>query len=637
MEHQWPESHAEQTDVLTPITRTPGDEPTVKIQAPVPPQQGGWPQDEPQDKSPQDESPQDESPQDNEPRKGKGLRKAGIVAGAVFGALAVLYGVDLLMSSGEVPRGVTVAGVEVGGESHADAERILRGEIEPRLKEPVRLRGGDVDITVGAADAGLTIDWEATLAHTGEQPLNPVTRFMSFFDAQEKGVITNTDDKKLTAAVEGLRPKIDRAPAEGTVRFEGVKPVAVNPKPGQKLDAAGAKKALVDGWAAGEPVALPVSVTKVKTTAAGVAKAVDEIAKPAVAAPVIVHGEGKDARIEPAQIAASLVFKPAANGGLSASVDQKKLAGAVGPQLKSTEVEGKDAQIVFSSGAPSVEPSVDGKGVDWAKTLTPIVDVLKKADGRELKATYAPKPAKVTTDAANKLGIKEVVGEFTTRGFAYESGINIRTVAEEVDGAIVKPGETFSLNGYTGPRTSAQGYVEAGVIKDGAPGREVGGGISQFATTLYNASYFAAMKDAGHKEHSYYISRYPAAREATVFQNHDGSSVIDLKFTNDSDTGVAIQTIWTPSSITVKLWGTKKYEVESITGGRSNETPPQEKPGPAENCHASNGAPGFTTSDTRIIREAGSGREVSRHTRSVHYNPQPKIVCGTPPPAKPAG
>jgi vancomycin resistance protein YoaR len=609
VEHQWPESHAEQTDVLTPITRTPGDEPTVKIQAPGQPgtEQGA---------------------------KGKRLRKAGIIAGAVFGALVVLYGVDLLMSSGEVPRGVTVAGVDVGGQSHEDAERALREAIEPRLDAPVKLRGGDVDAEVKAADAGLTIDWAATLDHTGEQPLNPITRLMSLFgSSEEKGVVTTTDDKKLDAAVEALRPKIDREPAEGTVKFEGVNPVAVDPKPGQKLDAAGARQALVDQWASGEPVALPVSITKVKTTAAGVKKAVDEIAKPAVAAPVIVHGEGKDATIEPAMIAGSLVFKPAdSGGGLTASIDQTKLAAAVGPQLASTEVEGKDAQIVFSSGAPTVEPSVDGKGIDWAKTLTPIMDVLKKSDGRELKAEYAPKPAKVTTDAANKLGIKEVIGEFTTRGFASDSGVNIRTVAEEVDGAIVKPGETFSLNGYTGPRTKAQGYVEAGVIKEGAPGREVGGGISQFATTLYNASYFAAMKDAGHKEHSYYISRYPAAREATVFQNHDGSSVIDLKFTNDSDTGVAIQTIWTPSSITVKLWGTKKYEVESITGGRSNETPPQEKPGPAENCKASNGAPGFTTSDTRIIREVGTGREVSRQTRTVRYNPQPKIVCPPPPP-----
>lgn len=606
MEHRWPDSHAEQTDVLNPVVRSPMDEPTVKIQ----PAPGGA------------------SPAG----KGKRLRRVGLVAAAVFGALAVVYGVDLFLSSGEVPRGVTVAGVEVGGESHEDAERTLRDKLEPRLEQPVKLRAGDVDATVNPVDAGLTIDWDATLAQAGSQPLNPITRVTSLFTTREVGVATTKDDTKLAAAVEALRPNIDREPAEGTVQFEGVNPVAVDPKPGQKLDVPGAEKVLVDGWASGRQLKLPVAITEVKTTADGVRKAVDEIAKPAVAGPLVVRGEGKDATLEPAVIASALVFAPAEGGGLTATLDQEKLVGALGPQLASTEVEGKDAEIVFSGGAPTVEPSVDGKGIDWAKTLTPLMDTLKKADGRELKAEYAPKPAKVTTDAANKLGIKEVISEFTTKGFAADSGVNIRTVAAEVNGAIVKPGETFSLNGFTGPRTSAQGYVEAGVIKDGAPGREVGGGISQFATTLYNAAYFGAMKDAGHKEHSYYISRYPAAREATVFQNHDGSSVIDLKFTNTGDTGVAIQTIWTSSSITVKLWGTKKYEVESITGGRTNQTEPQPKQGPAENCHASNGAPGFTTSDTRVVREIGSGREVSRTTRSVKYNPQPKIVCAVPPP-----
>ena len=608
MEYQWPESHAEQTDVLTPIERTPGDEQTVKIAA--------------------ESTPAAEEPGD----KSKRLRKAGFIAAAVFGVLVVLYGVDLLLSNGEVPRGVTIAGVDVGGESHADAERILRDEIEPRLSEPVKLRGGDVDATLDPAKSGLAIDWRTTLDQAGEQPLNPITRLTSLFSSREVGVASTTDDAKLKAAVEALRPKIDRAPAEGGIKFEGLTPIAVDPKPGQKLDAAGAGKAVVDGWATGETVALPVEIAKVKTTAAGVRKAVDELAKPAVAGPVVIHGEAKDATLTPEVIASSLIFKPADKGGLSVTVDQNQLVAALQPQLASTEIEGKDAQIVFSSGAPTVEPSVDGKGVDWGKSLTPLMDILKKTDSREIKAEYAPKPAKVTTDAANKLGIKEVIGEFTTKGFAADSGVNIRTVAAEVDGAIVAPGATFSLNGHTGPRTTAQGYVEAGAIKEGAPAREVGGGISQFATTLYNAAYFAAMKDAGHKEHSYYISRYPAAREATVFQNHDGSSVIDLKFTNEAETGVAIQTIWTSSSITVKLWGTKKYEVESVTGGRSNPTEPQEKAGPAENCHAGNGAPGFTTSDTRIIREVGTGREVSRTTRSVRYNPQPKIVCAVPPP-----
>jgi vancomycin resistance protein YoaR len=587
-EPRWPESHGEQTDVL-PVVR------------PEP---------------------------DPEPPKKRDLRKAGWIAGGVFGLLVVVYGVDLLVSQGSVPRGVTVAGVDVGGMDRAAAEQELRGQIEPRLTRPVAVTAGDVQGTLSPTTAGLSLDWPKTLDEAGEQPLNPFTRLASLFSSREVGVVSHADDAKLAAALDGLRGQVDREPAEGTVKFEGVNPVAVPPKPGQKLDVDAAKAAVVEKWASGAPLALPVTGTPVRTTPEGVQAALDQFARPAVSGPLVVKGEGKSATVKPEAIAAAITFEPAEGGGLTPKIDNAKIAEAAGPQLKSTEKEGKEATIVFEGGKPTVDPSTDGRTIDWDPSLKPLPEVLKKTDGREVPAIYKDAPAKVTTEQANQLGVKEVVGEFTTGGFAADSGTNIRVVAQKVNGAIVKPGETFSLNGFTGPRGKPQGYVEAGVIKDGAPGREVGGGISQFATTLYNAAYFAGMKDAGHKEHSYYISRYPAAREATVFQNPDGSSVIDLKFTNDSPTGIAIQAIWTPSSITVKLWGTKRYTVESIPGGRSNPSDPQPKPGPAENCHASNGAPGFTTSDTRVLKDAASGREVSRSTRTVHYNPQPKITCG---------
>jgi vancomycin resistance protein YoaR len=595
VDYQWPQSHAEQTDVLRPVpppAQAPGDEPTVRIKVAK-----------------------------------KKLRRTVIIGGAVFGALAVLYTADLITSSGDVPRGVTVAGVDVGGQSRADAEQALHNALGPRETEPVDVRIGDADTKIDPARSGLSIDWRATLDRTGGQPLNPITRLTSLFTSHDVGVATAADEAALADAIETLRGKTGLHATEGGVRFDGIKPVAVEPKRGQELDVDGAHDALVNGWATADAVDLPVRNTEVTTTAEGVRKAVAEIAEPAVSGPVVVHGNGKDARLEPKAIARALTFTPDGKGGLTAKIDQKKVVGAVRPQLATTEVAGKDAEIVFSGGAPTVKPSVDGKGVDWKKSLHPLLDVLKKTDDRELTATYKAKPAKVTTAAAHKLGIKEVVGEFTTSGFASDSGVNIRTVAGEVDGAIVKPGDTFSLNGYTGPRTAAQGYVEAGVIENGVPNREVGGGISQFATTLYNAAYFAAMTDAGHKEHSYYISRYPAAREATVFQNPDGSSVIDISFTNGSKTGVAIQTIWTSSSITVKIWGTKHYEVESVTGDRTDYTEPETKTSTDPNCRSSTGGQGFTTSDTRIVKDAATGAEVSRKTRTVRYNSHPTIVC----------
>ena len=569
---------------------------------------------------------------DDEARK-KRLRKIGIIAGAALGVLVVLYGLDILISSGNVPRGVTVAGVQVGGLSHSEAEAKLRQQIEPRLALPIKARAGDVDVTIDPKAAGLTLDWSGTINRAGSQPLSPITRLTSLFTSREVGFSTESDPSKLTAALEGLRATTDHDPAEGTIKFEGAKPVAVDPKQGQKLEVDKASGVVLTDWAKGE-VDLPVALTPVKTTKEGVAKTLEEVAKPAVASPVVVKGEGKDANLTPEQLATVLVFEPGDGGALNAKIDSGKFAEAAGPQLKETEKEGKDAEIVFDSGAPVVKESVDGVGVDWDKSLETGLDVLKRADQREIKAEYKHTPAKVTTDAANKLGIKEVIGEFKSGGFAADSGVNIKVVAQKVNGAIVKPGETFSLNGFTGQRAEAQGYVPAGIIENGAPGRAVGGGISQFATTLYNAYYYAGMKDAGHKEHSYWISRYPAGREATVFENPDGSSVIDLRFTNDSETGVAIQTIWTPSDIRVVLWGTKRYQVEGATSERSNFTEPQTIHKETQPCSPSVGAQGFTVTDTRIIKNL-QGAEIRRETRTVRYDASPKIVCG--PPDKPAG
>ncbi|MDT8912161.1 VanW family protein [Amycolatopsis sp. PS_44_ISF1] len=596
-EPRWPESEDEQTEILPVVM--PGDG-------------TGQPQ------------------QPQEPRAGRSrrLRRAGWVGGGVLGVLLVAYLIDLLTSQGSVPRGVTVAGVDVGGLDRPVAERELRSLIEPRLTQPLTVTAGEARSTLSPTLAGLRLDWSATLDQAGDQPLNPFTRLASFFTSREIGVVSHAEADKLDPALEDLRGRVDRDAVEGTVRFEGATPVAVPPQAGQKLDVAAAKRAVLGGWASGQDLALPVVPAPVKTTAVGVRAAFEEFAKPAVAKPVTIKGDGADATLRPEDIAAALSFEPSGDGGLSPKIDPEKITGVAGPQLKATEKEGKEATIGFSGGRPAVEPSVDGRAVDWEPSLKPLPDVLRRADRRELDAVYKASPAKVTTEQANRLGVKEVVGEFTTGGFATDSGINIKVVAQKVDGAIVKPGETFSLNGFTGPRGQAQGYVEAGVIENGAPAREVGGGISQFATTLYNAAYFGGMKDAGHREHSYYISRYPAAREATVFQNPNGSSVIDLKFTNDSTTGIAIQTLWSPSSLTVKLWGTKRYTVESVPGGRSAPTDPPTKPGPAEGCHASTGAPGFTTTDTRVLKDVSSGREVSRSTRTVRYNPQPKITCG---------
>ena len=540
-----------------------------------------------------------------------------------LGLLALVYGIDLAISHDDVPRGVTVAGVDVGGMQRTAAEQRLRERLEPRLNHPFALQAGDVSTTLDPVRAGLILDWPGTLDQAGAQPLNPWTRLASLWRSREVGVATSGNRTALAAALEGLRTQADREPVEGTIRFDGARPIPVDPKPGQRLDVPAATNVVLAVWVRGGTVRVPVATLPVSTTPDGVQATLRDVVEPAVSGPVTVTGDGKDAVLTPEVIAAALRFAPDGQGGLTTTIDDPTVIAALDPQLASTQRPGKNAEILIQGGAPVVLPSVDGRSIDWAASVRPLRDVLR-ISGRErtMAASYVTLPPKLSTEQAHALGITTQISTFTTGGFAPDSGQNIRRVAEQVNGAIVRPGQTFSLNGHTGPRNAAAGYVEAGIIDHGRPGRGIGGGISQFATTIYNASYFAGMTDIEHKEHSYYISRYPAAREATVFEG-----AIDVRFRDDSPTGVLIQTAWTPTSITVTFWGTKHVDVESITGPRTNITEPKTQTIYGQPCTSSRGSQGFTVTDTRVIRDANTHAEISRRTRSVVYDPQPRVIC----------
>lgn len=162
-----------------------------------------------------------------------------------------------------------------------------------------------------------------------------------------------------------------------------------------------------------------------------------------------------------------------------------------------------------------------------------------------------------------ELGISELVGEFTTDHEANEDRvINIQRMADIVRGAVIEPGGSFSLNDYVGERTTGNGFVPAGVIYDGVFTDDVGGGVSQFATTLFNAAFFGGLEFERYQPHSIYIERYPYGREATV-----SWPTVDLRIGNPTDFPVLIWTEYTDDSITVKLFGTA-----TVSGEQTGQT-----------------------------------------------------------------
>lgn len=149
-----------------------------------------------------------------------------------------------------------------------------------------------------------------------------------------------------------------------------------------------------------------------------------------------------------------------------------------------------------------------------------------------------------------------VIGEFTTYHKCCESRVtNIHLIADTVNGAVVPPGDSWSVNEHVGRRTAAKGYVPAGTIIGGElvccdHPVNIGGGTSQFATTLYNAVFVAGLEDVTHTPHSIYFARYPLGHEATL-----GWTTPDLEFRNDTDAPVTIVTSHTSTSVTVRLIG----------------------------------------------------------------------------------
>ena len=132
--------------------------------------------------------------------------------------------------------------------------------------------------------------------------------------------------------------------------------------------------------------------------------------------------------------------------------------------------------------------------------------------------------------------IVELVGEFTTNHPCCEPRVtNIQRMADLIRGVYILPGETFSVNEFVGPRTRANGFVSAGAIRQGHMVQEVGGGVSQFVTTTFNAAYFAGLDFDEYRSHTIYFSRYPYGREATI-----GIPYPDLILNNTTDYPILI-------------------------------------------------------------------------------------------------
>ena len=207
---------------------------------------------------------------------------------------------------------------------------------------------------------------------------------------------------------------------------------------------------------------------------------------------------------------------------------------------------------ISSSGAIEKSPGVIGKKLNveqLAESLKEPLTTLNLPDGAINLKPEDIAPFVTTEDIAD---IDSVLGTYSTYYYPGDRGDNIWLAANAISHKLIKSSWTFSFNDTVGERTWDAGYKVAGVIINGRPAEDYGGGVCQVSSTLYNAVLLAGLTPTERTPH-YYQSTYVApGRDATVADGY-----LDFKFRNDLPHNVYLIADAYGSTLSVSVLGTK--------------------------------------------------------------------------------
>ncbi|GGR51630.1 vancomycin resistance protein YoaR [Nocardioides luteus] len=563
---------------------------------------------------------------------GTGTKIAAAVAGGVailaFAGWAAAYAV----AGEKISEGTTVAGVDIGGMTADEAVPLLDEKFAPAHSQPINVTAGKSKTEINPAEAGLSFDAEATIEKAdARRSWSPVKLWKHYTGGGEIEPVIKADDAMITKVAAKVNKRAGTPFKDGDVVIKKGKIKTIQPVAGEGVSDASLRKALagqllVEGDREAD---VPLEELTPDVDEADVQDAVDKVATPAISGPITLKFEKTPVELSPKQFGDAIRFDPK-DGELRASVAPAKLKKVLKKALSDDAAKPVDATVKLVNGKPKVVPAKPGVTFNQKDLETVFLDVVTAEKGErvvEVKSKVA-KP-KVTTKEAKAWGIKEKVSTFTTNfPYAEYRNVNIGRAAELVNGTVLAPGDTFSLNGIVGERTAANGFTKGWMIQNGVFREDYGGGVSQMATTTFNAMFFAGLQDVEHKAHSLYISRYPIGREATV-----AWPSLDLKFKNNTKYGVLIHSWVNPAgpngqgSVTVEMWSTKIWDIKARTGDRYDFKSPGKQKITDGNCENTVGAPGFSINVWRDFYNAANGSKVDTQTFKTTYIPQDEVKC----------
>ena len=259
---------------------------------------------------------------------------------------------------------------------------------------------------------------------------------------------------------------------------------------------------------------------------------------------------------------------------LQAYVNQKKLDKYLVKKLgDKADGDAQDAYFDTSSGEVVIVESVTGEGPDRAAAELAMQELLFGADEdaeRVITIEDTVIEPDLTTEEAEAMGITEKLASWSiAMSGSSNRQHNIKLLCSLIDGSLTAPGESWSFNETTGERTEEKGFKTAPVIVNGTHEDQLGGGICQVATCVFNAACYSGLGIGTRANHTYYISAYDdeGFADATV-----SWTTPDLEWINDTDNYILLTASAVEGGyVTVSLWGTSDGRTVTCDRGEWEE------------------------------------------------------------------
>jgi vancomycin resistance protein YoaR len=489
----------------------------------------------------------------------------------------IAAGVLFAGSPERIPSGVTLAGVPLGGLTAEQAEAKLRERAAEVASTPVVFTAGENRWALTPRQLEVRVDWAAAVQEAlevghGPLPLRGLKRVKVRLFGEDLEPHADYFEGGLQFRVDQMARRIERPAREAAIVLRGLSPVIVPAEAGRELVREEAQSLVIGALAGFErtPVELPVRVDEPEVQAAQLEPVADQV-RTALSAPVRIVFNGAQITTSAPQLAPLLDLPRDGRtqlrvGGPAAERFFRNLARGVARRPVSADFE------PLAGGRVRVVPSRNGRALNVEASGRSLLTGALSTTRRQAVLVVGVVEPRLTTGEARALGITRLLSAYRTAySGTYDRIRNLQLAVAALDGTLVKPGQEFSFNKEVGPRTRDKGYRPAPVIINGEYKDGVGGGVSQVATTVFNAAWEAGLKITARTAHALYIGRYPVGRDATV-----NYPEIDLQFLNDTKGSVFIRARYDDTGIAIMLLGkAANRRVVSAAGELEEIGPPE--------------------------------------------------------------